>query len=517
MSDWPHQVYAAEELPRRMLPGRRVCLTSPTGGGKTRILTTELVRTDEPAIVYTNRRMLLQQTSRVLEAAGIKHGIIAAGHAADASAPIQLASIQTVDARVFKRKTLEMHKAKRVYIDEAHVNKEATVCEIVHRHLDDGAALCGITATPLNIGHMYDELIVCGTVSELRKCGALVPAHYFAPDEPDTKNLKRTKTGEYTQGDVVKAIMSPTIVGRVIDNWKRLNPEGWPTLCFGPGVEESLWLAQQFQKAGISAAHIDGEKIWINGTTHNSDDEMREALGRMSRDGEVEIVCNRFVLREGIDWPWIRHMIFATIFGALTSYIQSGGRGMRAYAGKDKVTIQDHGGNWYRHGSLNSDREWMLDKTDYIVGELREQRMREKKEQEPICCPKCHAVRAGGVVCKSCGHSHQGKVRIVVQKDGTLREVKGDIFKPRPLCKRPDGEKIWERMYWRSKTERGDRTFHAAAALFAMENNWQWPDPKWSFMPKDDIDRYMLVSEVPMERLIRGVVQPKPKPEGLFI
>ena len=78
----------------------------------------------------------------------------------------------------------------------------------------------------------------------------------------------------------------------------------------------------------------------------------------------------------------------------------------------------------------------------------------------------------------------------------------GDIFTPRRIYQKPNGEKLWEKMYYRSKTEKGQRTFLAAFALFAQENYFQWPDPTWRFMPKKEMDKYRLVKDVPMEDLI---------------
>lgn len=93
-------------------------------------------------------------------------------------------------------------------------------------------------------------------------------------------------------------------------------------------------------------------------------------------------------------------------------------------------------------------------------------------------------------------------MRSVVQSDGTLRQLVGPVYKPRRLTTRPNGPALWERMYWRSRTAKGRRTFRAAAALFAQENNWGWPDPSWPLMPKVKRDWFLLVGEVPIERLV---------------
>lgn len=88
-----------------------------------------------------------------------------------------------------------------------------------------------------------------------------------------------------------------------------------------------------------------------------------------------------------------------------------------------------------------------------------------------------------------------------MQTDGTLREQFGDVWLPRRVSQKPDGPKLWEQMYWRSRTEKGQRTFRAAMALFAQENDWGWPSRDWPFMPRNDEDFFRLCSEVPMENL----------------
>jgi hypothetical protein len=91
----------------------------------------------------------------------------------------------------------------------------------------------------------------------------------------------------------------------------------------------------------------------------------------------------------------------------------------------------------------------------------------------------------------------------VVAADGTLLEMRGDIFRPRRVSRQPDGPALWKRMVFRSRTERGRRTFKAAAALFAQENGWRWPDPAWPLMPTTELDWYEFVGDVPLERLSR--------------
>jgi superfamily II DNA or RNA helicase len=480
---------------------KRICVTLPTGGGKTVIMGEMTRRFSVPTVLYTNRRMLREQTSDRMDAFGIEHGVRASGSDPALLRDVQVSSIMTEESRVFRRKTWELHPAKLVHIDECHNQTGNVAKKIINAHVETGAVVIGFTATPLDLDGIYEHLIIGAVNSELRDCGAHVICQTYAPDEPDLRHVKQVKVGEdLSDAENTKAIMRPGIFGRVFDTWLRLNPDGRPTILFGPDVAGSLWFAEQFYANGVSAAHIDGERIWIKGETMPSDQENREHLAALSKSGEVQVVCNRFVMREGIDWPWLYHAIMATVFGSVTSYLQSGGRLLRAHQSIDHVLLQDHGGNYHRHGSLNSDREWSLGLTSHMVTSLRQERLRDKKESEPIVCPSCGHVRSGGDTCRQCGHKTTRKSRVVVQATGELKEVEGEIYKPRRVKELPDTEKIWRQCYMRAKNSKNGMTFRQAEGLFFYENHY-YPPRNLPFMPVHEADWFRKVKDVPVHDL----------------
>lgn len=510
---WPHQIRGVDGVLSALLAGEtRLCLTSPTGGGKSRCvcdIITAVVSMGWEAVLYTNRRLLIDQLTGVLTAAGIGHGVRAAGHEANLSLPVQISSLPTERSRTIKRGLWQPHgrdgKCLAV-IDEAHLNANPTAQQMIDYHLSRGGAVLGVTATPINLGHLYSRLIVAGTNSELRKCGALVPCYHYGPDEPDLRHVGRVALGEdLTEAQNRKAIMVPGIFARVLEWWRRLNPDARPTILFAPGVPESLWFAEQFHAEGVSVAHIAGDELWVNGSFRPSNPASRAEVLEASRTGEITVLCNRFVLREGLDLKWMAHGIFATVFGSLQSYIQSGGRLLRACpeAGKTHAVIQDHGGSWHRHGSLNADREWDMSLTGPVIAGLREERLRTRQEREPALCPQCRMVLAG-YRCP-CGFeiTPGRKSRPVIQADGSLREMRGDVYKPRRVCQKPNAADLWKRMYHRAKSKKWDATFRQAEAMFAQENGWQWPSRDLPLMPVDPLDWFKKVSEVPPERLTR--------------
>jgi DNA repair protein RadD len=541
---WPHQRRAIDSVLASIARGeRRICVASPTGSGKSRImeeLARHYLKDNKKVIFYSNRLFLIEQMSSNLTEAGLFHGIRSDS---DDEAPehnFQISSLQTENSKVLKRKERELHDASLVILDECHVNCGPTVQEILQRHYDSGAAYVGMTATPLGLAEIYNELICDVTMQELRECGALVPAVAYGADEPELKAWKKARKkwnlsehqdpSQRQQGEIM---MTPSIFGRVWEWYEKLNPERKPCLLFGPSVEGSLWFAEQFTKKGIRTAHVDGNDVWFEGKLYKADPKAREDMRHAHRDGKIKVVTNRYVLREGVDWPWISHIILAFVAGSLQTYLQTCGRGLRSYPGKENCIIQGHGGEWWRHGSVNADREWRLDMDDNMAFGLRAEKMRKKwcdgckcyyetksetcpecftvlrGQEKPFRCPKCGRVWAMGRECKAqwggCGFVLEPGMRFsrpVVSTEGELRMLEGELFAPRRISTQPNGPEVWKRMYWRSRTEKGRRTFNAAFALFAQENYWAWPNRRWPLMPIQDIDCFRLIEDCPMENLV---------------
>jgi DNA repair protein RadD len=522
MNLWPHQSYGLRAVLEAIDAGeRRILLTSPTGMGKSVIMShiiDHAAQADWYAVLYTNRRMLVDQLAVTLSKHGLDFGVRAAGWSDEGRFhPIQISSFQTENARVYEKGIWQLHAAGKqcvVLIDEAHVNNGEVAKRIMADHLGLGHAIVGVTATPLGLGDSYTHLIQAGTVSEGRKCGALLPCRHFAPTEPDVSNLKAPPGEDPSENEVRKVINVKVLWGHVLQWFEKLNPEHKPTILFAPGVAESIWFMQEFNKAGITAAHIDGQEVWINGQAYKSDRDAREAVLGGSKSGEIKVVCNRFVLREGIDAPWLCHGVFATIFGSLQSYLQSGGRLLRSHPGIEAVTLQDHGGHWWRHGSLNIDRIWRLEDTAAKIAAARNDAFRlppDQKPKEPFLCPDCKQVLAKPKC--PCGWEVPigwKKSRPVIMTDGSLKEVKGEVYSQKRYSTTPEGQKIWEGMFWGArKAKKWNPSFRQLIGFYAHENHGFYPHPEWPFMPIHQGDLSRKVKDVPMDRL-----HSKPVPQG---
>ncbi len=357
-------------------------------------------------------------------------------------AKIQICSLDTVNQRLGKSQ-YDIPIPDIVIVDEAHQQRGDMAKKVFGRHDADGARRIGFTATPVDIGDMYQQLVIAGTYGDMLACNAHLPMKCFGPDRPDLSKLKPMKGGDFSSEDDRRINRVPTIIGSVYENWLKLNPMMLPTVGFAPGVAESRWFVQEFMNRGIPCAHIDGERVALvekNGAgiytmkEYPNDDSSRAAVLEGSKNGDFRILWNRFVLREAIDCPWFFHAITATSMGSLSTYLQATGRVQRYFPDYEYVILQDHGGNIDRHRTPDIDREWTLGCTNRsLQKEEVERRERSKGDDvEPICCPRCCAYRLSGPVCHNCGHMHDRSTRMVRQLDGTLTQQRGRIVKYKP-------------------------------------------------------------------------------------
>ncbi len=471
-------------------------------------LVTKMVDRGWFAAVYTNRKLLIDQLSGVLEANHIAHGVRAAGYDSDRDCVVQISSLPTERSRTLKKGIWKPHGGEHgkvlAVVDEAHLNATPTAKELLDYHVSHGGVALGVTATPVDLGWLYTLLIEAAKVSDCLSCGALLPAIHYGPDEPDMKSLKWIEGKDFSENQIRKAMPKNHLWGRVWPWFEKLNPDRRPTILFAPGVAESVWFAEQFRAKGVKAAHIDGQEVWIDGQVYRSDREIRRGVLEASKAGEIIVLCNRFVLREGIDAPWLSHCIFATVFGSLQSYLQSGGRLLRAYPGMEHITIQDHGGNWWRHGDLSADRDWNLSYTAGQMYGMRAQDLREKPEKQPFLCPQCSMVLTGPICRKSsggCGYEVKTRQRSrpVYTQDGVLRQMHGDVFRQRRIGPAHLAAG-WVRMVKAMRNKKSNRNYNQAAAFWAGEHGWEWPDPKWPMTPKETADWYTPLSELHPEK-----------------
>jgi DNA repair protein RadD len=511
---WEPQRRGIEMTIDALARGKDVCLYSPTGGGKT-FQAIELLRFVQSGglggCFYVNRTLLLSQTADRMSAAGLEYGIRAAGYddCWHPNAPFQVCSIDTERSRVYGKGIWKLHDVGvggLVVVDEAHIQKSETMWRVIQDYKAAGARIVLLTATPVGLSDWADELIISGKLAEYRACKALVPAVVKSIQQPDLSKVKRNATGEYVIDGKKRKIYTQSIVGDVLDRWKKYNPDARPTMLYAPGKPESVWLTERFQAAGVSWCHVDATDAIVDGERHTlTRDLWQDILGRY-KDGSIKGLSCRFKLREGIDVPSTYCCILATPIGSLASYIQTIGRVLR-YSDEtpDTVLVIDHGGNYLRHGSPNHDRDWQAWWTlpEHAISEMHVNQIRDGKTPEPIRCPICEGERAGGRKCPHCGHEHEKSKRHVVMENGDLVERDGHLIPPRKVVHRNDTADLWAKMFWGYKNKKLKRSFAQMYGHFVHEHHYS-PPRNLPFMPKEQEHWYKYPFQIEFDKLHSG-------------
>lgn len=340
-------------------PGSSVLAVAPPGAGKSRCMFEQALKVSEAGgrvLIKAHRRMLLKQLTDGFTSAGISHGVIAAGYPEYERARVQIAMAQTLYSRAIKHRKIDLPKFDLVINDEAHQQAGGTDIAMTYGtisgtliqegFLSAGARLVGYTATPLLKSRIYHNLVELASYSLLRSEGMHQLVHTVGPEEIDVSGLKQNEDGDFSERGLAERV--EVIFGSVFHEYQKLNPLGLPAILFAPSVPSSRWFCSEFNVRGVTAAHIDGESCLLmeNGRlkSYPSDDSVRAAILEGSRSGDIKVICNRFVLREAIDMPWLYHAIFATVMGSPTTYLQSVGRLQRYWPEYTHKLLQCHGG-----------------------------------------------------------------------------------------------------------------------------------------------------------------------------
>jgi superfamily II DNA or RNA helicase len=373
---------------------RRVLVVLPPGGGKTVIaafIAQAFASQGRQTFFNCHRAELLKQTSGTFNDCGLPHSFIAAGRPMYVNALTQVCSIDTLKNRILK-----LPEPRAVIWDECHHIGAAGWAAIMEAW--PNAKHIGLTGTPwrldgTGLGEYFDEMVLGPTTAELIAMGNLAPYEIFAPGAPSMKGVRK-QMGDYAKKDSEQRMREPKLTGDMISHWRK-HADGLLTVGYAVNVAHSQYMTQQFNMAGIPAAHLDG----------GTDDGERQRTIKDYADGKVKVLWNVGLFGEGFDlsaWAGkpvtIDAVILANPTQSLSKYLQESMRCMRPKPGKTGI-ILDHAGNSSRHGFPDDVRDWSLDgnggggKAANDNGPpppvTCEGCFRQIKRPLPECCPHC--------------------------------------------------------------------------------------------------------------------------------
>ncbi len=416
-----YQTEALDRIADAFAAGRRSpLLVAPTGSGKT-VIAAELIRravdAGERCLFLAPRRELVHQTCHKLDDLDVRYGVLLAGDPrTNLYSPVQVASVDTLLARVVRQSRLILPRFDLVLVDEAHLGITAARQTLLSRWPD--ARRIGLTATPTRkdgraLGILYDQLIEVATPAELTAQGHLVPARYFSVSEPDLSRV-HTIAGDYHNGELEAAMNRPALVGDVVAHWLA-HAATRRTVVFATSIRHSVALAAEFSRAGVAAEHVDA------GTPAGD----RSEIFQRFRSGGTQVLTNCFLASYGFDLPDLAAVVMARPTKSLMLYLQMLGRGLRPADDKTDCLVLDHAGNVHRHGFAVDERLWTLDGERALVPP--EHRVIERPEAKQLTCPDCQCVFTGSRVCPECGYYFAPKGREVQTLDGELVEIGANL------------------------------------------------------------------------------------------
>lgn len=396
---------------------RSQLLVAPTGAGKTLMSASLMAQARErgtKTAFVVDRVALVDQTSAVLDAYGISHGVIQAGHwRRHGYEPIQVCSAQTLEKRGF------FPDLSLLVVDEAHAVRKETANLISNM---GRLKVLGLTATPFTKGlsKLYSNLVNVTTTDALTKDGFLVPLKIYAAVAPDMTGAK-VVAGEWSDKDIEKRGLA--IVGDIVKEWEDKTEHHFggavKTIVFSATVDHGAELCRKFNAAGYRFEQISYKD--------GSDDRRRELIAEFRKpDSKIVGLVSCEVFTKGFDVPDVLCGISARPYRkSFSSHIQQLGRVLRPSQGKSFALWLCHSGNVLR---FHSDT---LELFANGVSELDGGKLDDKPRKEPdqgdkdaIKCAACgYVLPPRADHCPACGHERKRKS--IEEAAGTMVMVGG--------------------------------------------------------------------------------------------
>ena len=352
----PYQQKIDDEIVAAWRAGKkRVMLQAATGAGKTVMFNHRAAAAAQKGhrvlIIADRRELIYQAWQRLFQASGIHAGMILSGASQNPQLPVQIASIQTLNRRTFPQASI-------VIIDEAR-GSVADSYKPVFEHYKD-AYFLGVDATPIRTNyagfdHLYDHIVHGPSIKELEAMGSLVPARVFCnPINAATLAKIKITAGDYNEKQLASVMEDNNLTADLVKS-KLKHAPGLKTIVFAVSIKHSKMICEQYQAAGISAVHVDGEMSL----------EQRASIFKGFKIGKYEVLVNVGIACYGFDEPSIMCVQLARPTKSLAMYLQQVGRGTRPFTDengnrKTEFILLDHANCRIEHGMPNDDRVWTL-------------------------------------------------------------------------------------------------------------------------------------------------------------
>ena len=307
-----YQARALDAIRATYASGKRAILAvSPTASGKTFMGLAVSAEQFSPRIwIAPSNDLVRQVVDRLAKEGGVcswfstdgkLHGRI------DDPESIHVTTVQRLASAY--RRGLPLPPAAFVVFDEARsmCSPEWGLVAANYRP----ARILALDATPIGpqgqgLGAFCDHLIEVETVANLTRAGYLAPCKVLSPPEAQPELLTTLDANKKPRKDAPLAV------------WEQCTP-GEPAIVFCASVAEAIEHAGYFRAAGVTceAIHQDVPSA------------RRGEIFKAYEAGEIDVITNALIARQGIDLTRARVIILARVLGSLSALLQCIGRGLR--------------------------------------------------------------------------------------------------------------------------------------------------------------------------------------------
>lgn len=317
----------------------------PTGSGKGQVMMALLkkaveAREDIRAIVLLNKVDLLKQTlKRFITHLEVKPSIYCGTEGTyDLSSRITIASIQSIF-------DTDLEKINLLVIDEAHAVsfEDGRYLQFIGRLRAKNANLkvVGFTATPYRAGgkiygkdRVFPRICYTRTMRQMIAEGYLVKPIAKKTDHQLDVSTLRIRAGDFASEDVEIQTCNPDRVKlQVADALPRMEGRKKAVWCCS-----SINHAEMVHRALIEA----GEDAAIVHSQMEKEDRDGDLYGRF-QNGDARHLVFVTIVSEGYDQPNIDCIVLMRPMRSPTMYVQTCGRGLRTWEGKEDCLILDYG------------------------------------------------------------------------------------------------------------------------------------------------------------------------------
>lgn len=361
-----------------LVDGRRsVLVCAATGLGKTITFVSLARALGARTLIIAHREELIAQAVRSVEQwwPGVTVGIVK-GPRNEHYADVVVGSIQSL---VKKRRLAHFTPASfdLVIIDECH-HADAQSFRQVLEHLragtPEGPALVGVTATPdradgRGLGAIFEAVAVNYDISWALEHGHLCDIRAKAVDIGLDLSGVKTRHGDFAENEVADRMLKAAAPERIVTEWLA-HGENRKTMVFTPTVEVARLTAEEFTRAGISAAYAHG----------GTDPAERASILARYKADDIKVLVNCALFVEGFDEPSISCIVMARPTKSRPLYVQCAGRALRNHPGKTDALILDLVGASHVHSLVTA--KDLLGVHELIEGDTATKALKRKAEEE---------------------------------------------------------------------------------------------------------------------------------------